>query len=112
MVWETVVRLCPPLLRLTGARANPPKFFNLLELFVTPETPEAELARLLKEQDETMQDEIFVGMSRAVRAEYERRAKRIEELRVALRNERDGRMKAEHQNPCNDLRDSGRKSMG
>jgi hypothetical protein len=81
-----------PLLRLTGARANPPKFFNLLELFMTPETPEAELARLLKEQDETMQDEIFVGMSRAVRAEYERRAKRIEELRVELRNRPNRRM--------------------
>ena len=59
---------------------------------MTPETPEAELARLLKEQDETRQDEIFVGMSGAERAEYERRAKRIEELRVELRNRPDGRM--------------------
>jgi len=59
---------------------------------MTPETPEAELARLLKEQRETMQDEIFVGMSGAVRAEYERRTKRIEELRVELRNRPDGRI--------------------
>jgi hypothetical protein len=44
------------------------------------ENPESELARLLQEQRKARQDEIFGGFSQAERAEYNRKAGRINVL--------------------------------
>ena len=48
------------------------------------ESPQAELARLGKEQTKARQDEVFGGLSPAERAEYDGNAKRINELEIAL----------------------------
>jgi hypothetical protein len=47
---------------------------------VAPEKPEAELKRLLKEQNKARQDEVFGGFSPAERAEYEGKKDRIHAL--------------------------------
>jgi hypothetical protein len=44
------------------------------------EKPESELKRLRKEQNKTLQDEVFGGLSPAERSEYDRKTKRINEL--------------------------------
>ncbi|MCU1301565.1 MAG: hypothetical protein JWQ87_1849 [Candidatus Sulfotelmatobacter sp.] len=46
------------------------------------EDPRSELARLLREQCDAQQDEIFLGLLPEERAEYERRANRILELEI------------------------------
>jgi hypothetical protein len=48
------------------------------------ETPESELARLLREQSKMREDEVFIGQSPAERAEYEVKADRIHELESDL----------------------------
>lgn len=48
------------------------------------ESSQAELARLLKEQAKTRQDEVFGGLSPVERAEYNRKVKRINELEAEL----------------------------
>jgi hypothetical protein len=47
---------------------------------VAKETLESELNRLREEQSKTRQDELFVGLSPAERAEYYRKSERIYEL--------------------------------
>jgi hypothetical protein len=47
---------------------------------MTKEKPESELARLTQEQRKAGQDEIFGGFSAAERAEYDRKAGRINAL--------------------------------
>jgi hypothetical protein len=49
-----------------------------------PETADAELARLRKEQSKTRQDQIFGGISSAERSAYENKADRIRELEFQL----------------------------
>ena len=49
------------------------------------ESPQAELARLGKEQTKARQDEVFGGLSPAERAEYDGNAKRINELEIEIR---------------------------
>jgi hypothetical protein len=44
------------------------------------ETPDDELVRLRKAQRKARQDEVYGGMSRTERAEYDSRAERIREL--------------------------------
>jgi hypothetical protein len=48
------------------------------------ESFQAELARLLKEQDKTRQDEVFGGLSSAERAEYDGKTRRINQLAIEL----------------------------
>jgi hypothetical protein len=52
------------------------------------ENPESELTRLRKEQNKTQQDEVFGGLSPAERAEYNGKAKRINELEIARTGKR------------------------
>ena len=49
------------------------------------ETPHFELSRLRKEQSKARQNEVFGGLSPAERADYNRNAKRIDELEIDLR---------------------------
>ena len=48
------------------------------------ENPQSELARLRKRQRQARQDEVFGGFSKSERAEYDRRAERINELDAQL----------------------------
>jgi hypothetical protein len=47
---------------------------------VAKEKPESELRRLRTEQGKTRRDEVFGGLSRAERAEYDKKAERIRRL--------------------------------
>jgi hypothetical protein len=49
------------------------------------ESSQTELARLLTEQETARRDEVFGGLSPAERAEYARKAKRINDLEIELR---------------------------
>jgi hypothetical protein len=44
------------------------------------EEPQSELTRLLREQEKTRRDEVFGGLTPAERAEYKRKAERIQKL--------------------------------
>jgi hypothetical protein len=59
-------------------------FAGLREPTVGKGKPESELKRLLKPQKETLEDEIFGGLSPAERAQFDRRMKRINELAIEL----------------------------
>jgi hypothetical protein len=48
---------------------------------VERETEEAELSRLVREQSRTRQDEVFGGLTSDERAAYDKREKRLHELR-------------------------------
>jgi hypothetical protein len=53
-----------------------------LKVFVVAEEdPRSELGRLLKQQHKTRQDELYGGLSRDERAEYDAGAERIDELK-------------------------------
>jgi hypothetical protein len=52
------------------------------------EKPQSELARLRAEQNKALEDEVFGGLSRAERAEYNGKTKRINELEIALISKR------------------------
>jgi hypothetical protein len=60
---------------VSGRRPCPLKVFAVAE-----ENPKAELARLLRQQRQARQDEVFGGLSHTEQAEYDSRAKRIHEL--------------------------------
>jgi hypothetical protein len=51
---------------------------------VAKETPESELKRLRAEQIKALEDEVFGGLSRAERAAYEGKTKRINQLEIEL----------------------------
>jgi hypothetical protein len=57
------------------------------------ETPEAEVARLRREQSKTRQDQIFGGLSSEEWSAYEHKEKRIRELEFQL-SRRDGGFEA------------------
>jgi hypothetical protein len=60
-----------------------------LKVFVlAEEDPRCELGRLLKEQYKTRQDELYGGLSRDERAEYDAKAERIDELKKQLETNR------------------------
>ncbi|MGA8622231.1 MAG: hypothetical protein WB660_27385 [Candidatus Sulfotelmatobacter sp.] len=70
------------------------------------ENPQSELSRLRKEQSKARQDEVFGGLSPAERAEYNEKAKRIDELKIELRasaaaNSSKRGTKAEHKGQWN-----------
>jgi hypothetical protein len=74
-------------LRETGYRRDAPEMLDSLNpspasrcTSLGKENPESELARLLQEQRKARQDEIFGGFSQAERAEYNRKAGRINVL--------------------------------
>jgi hypothetical protein len=48
------------------------------------ETAKSELLRLFKKQNEVLQDEVFGGLTNAEWAEYNARAKRINELEIEI----------------------------
>ena len=48
------------------------------------ESPQAEVLRLLREQYQSRQDEVFGGLSAVERAEYNRKTARINELETSL----------------------------
>ena len=51
------------------------------------ETPQAEVMRLLREQNQMRQDEVFGGLSLLERADYNRKNLRINELEIELQAE-------------------------
>jgi hypothetical protein len=51
---------------------------------VAEENTASELARLRKQQQQAQQDEVYGGFSKSERAEYDRRAERINELETQL----------------------------
>lgn len=60
-----------------------------LKVFVVAEEdPRSELGRLLKQQHKTRQDELYGGLSRDERAEYDAKAERIDELKKQLETNR------------------------
>jgi Skp family chaperone for outer membrane proteins len=60
------------------------KMFSAQVLAVAVENPKSELARLLKEQRQARQDEVYGGFSKSERAEYDTREERIHELDTQL----------------------------
>jgi hypothetical protein len=48
------------------------------------ETPQTEIMRLLREQIQSREDEVFGGLSRAERADYNRKDARINHLEILL----------------------------
>ena len=51
------------------------------------ETPQTEIMRLLREQIQSREDEVFGGLSRAERAEYNQKNARINHLEILLQAE-------------------------
>jgi hypothetical protein len=51
------------------------------------ETPQTEIMRLLREQIQSREEEVFGGLSRAERAEYNRKSARINHLEILLQAE-------------------------
>jgi hypothetical protein len=51
------------------------------------ETPQTEIMRLLREQIQSREDEVFGGLSRAERSEYNRKNARINHLEILLQAE-------------------------